>query len=202
MHAQLMNLGRSQLWITSMEMNQIRYFLAVCEHRNFTHAASASNVSQPSLTTAIKKLEDELGGDLFIRDRAGCRLTTLGKSGATKVGEGETPKQMRPKQKRFGTPDWREFQFVSVSARQSGRVKISAAMERIRKKVPQAEIELIVESKDILLAELREGKFDLVVTADKVSDELYRIDDLYSEAYAVVVSDTHPFAQMGAVFPR
>ena len=46
-----------------MEMNQIRYFLAVCQHRNFTHAASASNVSQPSLTTAIKKLEHELGGD-------------------------------------------------------------------------------------------------------------------------------------------
>nr|WP_229997762.1 LysR family transcriptional regulator [Pseudosulfitobacter pseudonitzschiae] len=63
-----------------MEMNQIRYFLAVCEHRNFTHAASASNVSQPSLTTAIKKLEDEeLGGELFVRDRAGCRLTALGK---------------------------------------------------------------------------------------------------------------------------
>lgn len=40
-----------------MEMNQIRYFLAVCEHRNFTHAARASNVSQPSLTAAIKKLE-------------------------------------------------------------------------------------------------------------------------------------------------
>ncbi|MFC5506086.1 type IV secretory system conjugative DNA transfer family protein [Bosea massiliensis] len=60
-------------------MNQIRYFLAVCQHRNFTHAASASNVSQPSLTTAIKKLEHELGGDLFVRDRAGCRLTALGK---------------------------------------------------------------------------------------------------------------------------
>ena len=62
-----------------MEMNQIRYFLAVCENRNFTHAARASNVSQPSLTTAIKKLEDELGGPLFLRDRAGCRLTPLGK---------------------------------------------------------------------------------------------------------------------------
>jgi LysR family hydrogen peroxide-inducible transcriptional activator len=33
----------------------------------------------------------------------------------------------------------------------------------------------------------------------EVSDELYRIDDLYSEAYAVVVSDTHPYAQMDAV---
>ena len=62
-----------------MEMNQIRYFLAVCEYQNFTHAAGASNVSQPSLTTSIKKLEEELDGALFIRDRAGCRLTPLGK---------------------------------------------------------------------------------------------------------------------------
>ena len=49
-----------------MEMNQIRYFLAVCEHRNFTHAARASHVSQPSLTAAIKKLEEEMGGALFL----------------------------------------------------------------------------------------------------------------------------------------
>lgn len=61
-----------------MEMNQIRYFLAVCEHRNFTYAAAAPNVSQPSVTTAIKKLEHELGGPMFLRDRAGYRLTPLG----------------------------------------------------------------------------------------------------------------------------
>ena len=75
----LMVIAKLQRLETLMEMNQIRYFLAVCEHRNFTHAASASNVSQPSLTVAIKKLEDELGGNLFIRDRAGCRMTALGK---------------------------------------------------------------------------------------------------------------------------
>ena len=60
-------------------MQQIRYFLAVCDKGSFTRAAQATYVAQPSLTQAIKKLEDELGGELFSRDRGGCRLTALGR---------------------------------------------------------------------------------------------------------------------------
>ena len=45
-----------------MEMHQIRYFLAVCENLNFTRAAEQCHVTQPALTRAIQKLEDELGG--------------------------------------------------------------------------------------------------------------------------------------------
>ena len=59
-------------------MHQIRYFLAVCETLNFTRAAEACNVSQPSLTRAIKGLEDELGGPLFRRERNNTHLTGLG----------------------------------------------------------------------------------------------------------------------------
>ena len=44
-----------------MEMHQVRYFLAVCDTLNFTQAAQRCNVAQPSLTRAVKKLEDELG---------------------------------------------------------------------------------------------------------------------------------------------
>ena len=40
-----------------MEMHQVRYFLAVARTRNFTRAAEECNVSQPSLTRAIQKLE-------------------------------------------------------------------------------------------------------------------------------------------------
>jgi hypothetical protein len=58
-------------------MNQVRYFLALCKEKNFTRAAGRCGVSQPSLTTAIKKLERELGGPLFDRGR-GSELTELG----------------------------------------------------------------------------------------------------------------------------
>jgi DNA-binding transcriptional LysR family regulator len=61
-----------------MEMHQIRYFLAVCDALNFTRAAERCNVTQPALTRAIQKLEEEVGGALFRRERSGTHLTHLG----------------------------------------------------------------------------------------------------------------------------
>jgi len=61
-----------------MEMHQVRYFLAVTRTLNFTRAADECNVTQPSLTRAIKQLEGELGGDLFRRERPAAQLTELG----------------------------------------------------------------------------------------------------------------------------
>lgn len=63
----------------TIEFHQIRYFLALCDHLNFTRAADASGVSQPALTKAIQKLEDELGGVLFIRGSGHVALTDLGR---------------------------------------------------------------------------------------------------------------------------
>lgn len=61
-----------------MELHQIRYFLALCEERNFTRAAKRCGVTQPSLTRAIKQLEADLGESLFDRGRTNTRLTDLG----------------------------------------------------------------------------------------------------------------------------
>src|SRR5215813_5378948 len=61
-----------------MEIHQVRYFLAAVSELNFTKAAEKCNVSQPSLTRAIKQLEAELGGDLFRRERPQAQLTELG----------------------------------------------------------------------------------------------------------------------------
>lgn len=61
-----------------MEMHQVRYFLAASRTLNFTRAAEECHVAQPSLTRAIKLLEDELGGDLFRRERNLTHLTELG----------------------------------------------------------------------------------------------------------------------------
>ena len=61
-----------------MEMHQVKYFLATASELNFTKAAEICNVTQPSLTRAIKQLEGELGGDLFRRERPQAQLTELG----------------------------------------------------------------------------------------------------------------------------
>ena len=62
-----------------MKMHQVSYFLAVCEAENFTRAAQACNVAQPSLSKAIQDLEDEFGGPLFYRERNRTILTQLGR---------------------------------------------------------------------------------------------------------------------------
>jgi DNA-binding transcriptional LysR family regulator len=61
-----------------MEMQQVRYFIAVARTLNFTRAAEECNVTQPALTRAIKLLEYELGGDLIRREGRNTHLTELG----------------------------------------------------------------------------------------------------------------------------
>lgn len=91
-----------------MEMQQVRYFLAVARTLNFTRAAEECNVTQPALTRAIKQLEDEFGGELIRREGRNSHLTDLGnrmqpllqqcydsalsaKTLATKIKKGEVP---------------------------------------------------------------------------------------------------------------
>ena len=61
-----------------MQMQQVRYFLALCQERNFTRAARRCAVTQPTLTTAIRQLEAELGGSLFKREGRISTLSGLG----------------------------------------------------------------------------------------------------------------------------
>jgi Bacterial regulatory helix-turn-helix protein, lysR family len=61
-----------------LQMQQVHYFLALCEELNFTCAARRCGVSQPSLSNAISALERELGGALFDR-KPSIALTGLGR---------------------------------------------------------------------------------------------------------------------------
>jgi LysR family hydrogen peroxide-inducible transcriptional activator len=63
-----------------MEMHSIKYCLAVYSERNFTRAARRCRVAQPSLSKGIRKLEQELGGALFVRNVNGIQLTLLGRA--------------------------------------------------------------------------------------------------------------------------
>ncbi|MFE4392972.1 MULTISPECIES: LysR family transcriptional regulator [Streptomycetaceae] len=61
-----------------MQLQQLRYFLAVAETRHFTRAAEAAHVAQPSLSQQIRALERELGAELFHRTRGNIALTDAG----------------------------------------------------------------------------------------------------------------------------
>jgi LysR family transcriptional regulator, hydrogen peroxide-inducible genes activator len=61
-----------------LDLTQIRYFLALAKTLNFTRAAETCNVTQPALTKSIQRLEEELGGQLLLRERSHTQLTPLG----------------------------------------------------------------------------------------------------------------------------
>lgn len=63
-----------------MELTQVRYFVTLSRTLNFTRAAEACNVTQPALTRAIQRLEEELGGALLFRERNLTQMTELGRS--------------------------------------------------------------------------------------------------------------------------
>jgi LysR family hydrogen peroxide-inducible transcriptional activator len=60
-----------------VQINQIRYFLAMCAERSLTHAARSRGVAQPTVTNETRALERDLGGPLFCRKRQ-ITLTALG----------------------------------------------------------------------------------------------------------------------------
>lgn len=181
-----------------MEMNQIRYFLAVCEHRNFTHAARASNVSQPSLTTAIRKLEEELGGPLFLRDRAGCRLTPLGTLVRPRLAKvHDETREAKAEAIRHTRLDRIP---IGVGIGETiGHARIATLLSRYRERLPRADIELIVDDRPALLAGLRDGRFDFAITSGEANADLYRVDALYREDYRVVIAADHPLNQMDTI---
>ena len=61
-----------------MELYQLEYFNALCYHRSYTKAAQAFDVTQPSITAAVKKLEKELGGPLVRCIGKSFEITPLG----------------------------------------------------------------------------------------------------------------------------
>lgn len=156
------------------------------------------NISQPSLTTAIRKLEDRLGGRLFLRDRAGCSLTPLGTVVLPHLREvlRQTERAMDDAKRYIRL----EGHQISVGVGEDiGMLRIADAVARYQGRAPEIDFEIIVEKQDTLLNGLREGHFDIAITgADAVSD-LYHAKQLYSETYRVVVSAAHPFSQRETV---
>ena len=176
-----------------MEMQQIRYFLAVCDQGSITHAAQLTYVSQPSLTQAIKKLEDEMGGALFTRTRSGCQLTPLGRMVESKLRkiykELQATKAEAIRFTRLNTIPLRIGLMTTIGAQ-----RLSPGLVWYQQEYPNIELELIVDSETELFKQLDSGLLDLVISAPaQALAAPYQSTLLYQERYVVVFSPTHRF---------
>jgi len=124
-----------------MELRHLRYFVAVAEQLHFRHAAEIIHVAQPALSQQIKQLEEEIGVTLFERSRHKVHLTTAGKAfyeNAQRILKQVDQAVTKARKVEFGDAGTIRIGFVSTAAI---RV-LPAAMKKLQKQVPLAEVEL------------------------------------------------------------
>lgn len=182
-----------------MELYQIRYFLAICEHGSFSRAAEACDVSQPAMTAAIKKLEGEVGSTLFHREGKRLVVTELGCRIRPHLEQvlGETRRAADVAQK---------FRLLRQAPLRVGTMptigpaQLSRFFAQFRSLHPG--IDLTVEEGDFgsLRRELESGQFDLAVVAGSESaGDAFRTESLYRERYVVAFPPGHAFERLQAV---
>jgi DNA-binding transcriptional LysR family regulator len=182
-----------------MEMHQIRYFLAVCDAGNFTRASEAAFVSQPSLTQAIQKLESELGGPLFRRDRSGCNLTELGRLLEPELrrihDQSLSVKSQAVRFVRLKKLPLRIGLMPTVGSR-----RLAPALARFQKESPRVEVELVVEPEEKILKLLGKGALDLAIGPPSGDPgPAFRREVLYRERYVVAFPAKHRFSKQATI---
>lgn len=182
-----------------MEMQQVRYFVALSETLNFTRAAERCNVSQPSLTRAIKLLEDELGGPLFHRERNNTHLTELGK-------------RVEPHLRRVADA-------VTIARAEAGAFAKLAApvlrlgvdhsvslsvlldlIDRFARAHPTAEVVLPTASTGELLESLRSGDLEMIVVPhERGEPDDFHYHRLADDSPQLVMQASHRLAELEQV---
>ena len=177
-----------------MNLRDLRYLVALADHKHFGRAAAASFVSQPTLSTQIKKLEDELGVALVERAPRKVMLTPAGRDIAERarriVAEVE---QMREAARRSQDPEAGTVRLGMFPT--LGPYLLPHVVPRIRARFPKLELLLIEEKSDVLLARLRDGRLDAGLLALPIHDDQLHAEFLFEEPFLLAVPETHPFAK-------
>ena len=177
-----------------MELQQIRYFIAVYETLNFTKAAAQCQVSQPALTKAIKRLEDYLGSTLFVRD--GRRVIV---SEFCKILHPNLEEMLRQDQavktlsKNFRLLDKTPLSVgVMVTI---GPTALAPFLVDFRTKHPGIEVSVVERPLMELLRALKEGEVEVALLHDPEQDNGdIRAEPIYQERYVVVLPPGHALA--------
>ena len=148
-----------------MDLTQIRYFLALAKTLNFTRAAEACHVTQPTLTKAVQRLEAELGGPLLLRERAHTQLTALGTTVLPLLQQSfDAAETARTNARHFHAGD-RPHLRVALSPGIDPAVILSLVQE-VRRWFAALELTLREGDADALNRWLLASEVDLVLTAD------------------------------------
>ncbi|MET0334211.1 MAG: LysR substrate-binding domain-containing protein [Rhizobacter sp.] len=177
-----------------MTLTELRYIVAVAREKHFGRAAEACFVSQPTLSVAIKKLEEELDVKLFERGANEVSVTPLGeeivRQAQSVIEQAQGIKEIAKRGKDPVSGPLRLGVIYTIGPYLLPDL-VKAAIER----VPQMPLMLQENFTVKLLEMLRTGELDCAIIAEPFPDAGLAVAPLYDEPFVVAVPKTHPLAQ-------
>lgn len=183
-----------------MNLRDLEYLVALAEHRHFGRAAQACFVSQPTLSTQLKKLEEELEVALIERNPRNVMLTDVGEQVlgiAREMLKGA--ERIRDVAKRSRDPE-------SGSVRMGlfptlGPYLLPHVVPRVKARFPHLELLLVEEKTEEILNGLADGRLDAGVIALPIPDERLHAEPLFEEDFLLAVPKTHRLAKERGPLP-
>ena len=181
-----------------MTLTELKYIVAVARERHFGRAADACFVSQPTLSVAIRKLEDELGVQLFERGSSEVSVTAIGEQiveQAQRVLEqAGTIKEIAKQGKDPLDGPLKVGVIYTI-----GPYLLPSLVRRMISDAPRMPM-LLQENYTIKLLELlRQGEIDVAILADPFNAQGLMSQPLYDEPFVVAVPAGHPLAARPSV---
>lgn len=177
-----------------MDIKQLHYFIAVSEHMNFSKAAERLHISQPSLSNAIKKLEEEIGSPLLERNTRNLQLTEAGEvlfeRAKVIVKNMEVLKIEMDEVIIHGTRE------ITMGVMESIKHWLPKVIANYKKDYPEMIIHLvdILGSKRVKKS-LKSYKTHLIITNQLMDDPELEVQTLYEERLVAVLPLHHPLAK-------
>ena len=177
-----------------MNLRDLRYLVALADHRHFGRAATASFVSQPTLSTQIRKLEEELGVALVERSPRNVLLTEVGREISERARAIlRDVDEVRELARRTHDPESGSVRLGMFPT--LGPYLLPHVVQRIRARFPRLELLLIEEKTPVLLQQLSDGRLDAACLALPIHDEQMHAEPLFEEPFVLAVPRGHPLAQ-------
>jgi LysR family transcriptional regulator, hydrogen peroxide-inducible genes activator len=174
-----------------MNLRDLRYLVAVAEHRHFGRAAEACFVSQPTLSTQIKKLEEELGVVLLERTNRQVMLTPVGTRIVAQAHRVlREVNQLVSIAQEFQDPLGGEFRLGIIPT--VAPYLLPKILGPVGRAFPRLKIQLTEGQTLAITRMLRDGDLDAVILALPLDEEHLRQVKLYSEPFLFAASRQHP----------